>query len=87
MDQGKVSFAGTCSEARENEKLSFVFNNPVNEERRGSLGVQRRASDNWTLLRNIRKIRPQNLCKSFEEANSRRSVRKKFEKNNSRNYI
>lgn len=80
MDKRSVAFAGTLQEAKDNEKYNQLFSTSKDQTdgRRGSLLRQmssnRTAMDNWTLLRNIRKVRPVNLCDSFEEASSRRSV-------------
>lgn len=77
MDSGSVSFSGTLQEAKDNEKCSqyFTASDPIpGEGRRGSLLRNRKASDHWSLLRNIRRVRPLNPCDSFEEASSRRSV-------------
>lgn len=80
MEGGSVIFAGSNQEARKNEKCINLFSGPdlVEGKRRGSLnrsfGATRTALEQWTLLRNIRKIRPLNIRDSFEEASSRRSV-------------
>lgn len=88
MDKQRVTFAGSCQEVKENEKYSNLFEPPSVESvdgRRGSSarpwGLARTASEHWTLLRNIRKVRPFNLCDSFEEASRRRSVNSSFEDN------
>lgn len=81
MDKGSVTFAGTAQEAKESDKCSQYFMTSEASSAEGpraslirQYGSNRTASEHWTLLRNIRKVRPLNLCDSFEEASSRRSV-------------
>lgn len=84
MDSGSVSFAGTLQEAKDNEKCCqyFTASDPIpGEGRRASLLRNKKASDHWSLLRNIRRVRPLNPCDSFEEASSRRSVSKSIQTN------
>lgn len=77
MDKNTVAFSGTVQEVKDNEKYSHLFGSSSGrrESSARAWGLTRTASEHWTLLRNIRKVRPFNLCDSFEEASSRRSVR------------
>ena len=73
MEKGSVVFAGSIQEAKEDEKYRSLFDSEGAQDKRRRF--TRTASDHWTLLRNIRRICPPNLCDSFELASSRRSVK------------
>lgn len=75
MEEGSVAFAGTYEEARNSDKLTHVFASDETEQMCDKVSMKRSSSARWKLLRNLRKIKPASISDSFEEANSRKSVR------------